>query len=48
MDFKFEIKIDNKKIKKKEFFYQKVQEKISLLINREYGICYQLGNLIDQ
>ena len=44
--FKFEIKIDRKKMKKKRFLNQKIQEKISLLINREYGICNQLGNLI--
>ena len=47
LGFKFEIKIDGKKIlKKKDFFYRKIQEEISLLINREHGICYQLGNLI--
>ena len=45
LGFKFEIKIDGKKIKKK-IFYQKIQEKKSLLINRDYGICNQLGNLI--
>ena len=45
LDFKFAIKIDNKKKKK---IYQKIQEKISLLIIREYGICYQVGNLMDQ
>ena len=45
LGFKSEIKIDGKKIKKR-FFYQKIQEKTSLLINRKYGICYQLGNLI--
>ena len=43
--FKLEINIDDKKFLKR-FFYQKMQEKISLLINREYGICNQLGNLI--
>ena len=45
LGFKFEIKIDGKKIKKK-IFYQKIQERKSLLINRDYGICNQLGNLI--
>ena len=45
LGFKFEIKIDGKN-KKKRFFYRKIQEKISLLINQEYGICYQLGSLI--
>ena len=40
LGFKFEIKIDNsdsKKIKKK-IFYLEIQEKMLVLINREYGI----------
>ena len=35
LDFKFEIKIDDKKIK---IFYLELQEEISVLINRGYGI----------
>ena len=43
--FKFEIKIDGKNIIKK-IFYEEIQEEISLLINRGYGIWNQLGKLI--
>ena len=39
LGFKFEIKIDNSDSKKiKKTFYLEIQEKISVLINREYGI----------
>ena len=37
LGFKFEIKIDGKKIKKK-IFYIELQEEISVLINRGHGI----------